>query len=256
MVRLGFVGTGALAESVVKGLQSLPGQRQQILLSPRSAAISTALAAAYPLVTRAESNQEVVDGSEIVFLAVLPRQLREVATSLRFRPEQTVISLVAGVSLAELDAYVAPARTVCRAIPLPPIRFKRGPILLYPQIEPALSVLAPLGDVVPLDSEATMIKLTSATALMSSFFELQNTAAAWLRAEGVRDDTTASFVRSLFDGLSTLARQEEQAGHPLEAAEHETKGGLNESVRRYLADKGWFAELQAALDHVARHRLT
>ncbi|SNB73910.1 pyrroline-5-carboxylate reductase [Arboricoccus pini] len=253
---MGFVGTGALSEAVVKGLQSLPGQRQPILLSPRSAAISTALAAAYPLVTRAESNQEVVDGSDIVFLAVLPRQLREVATSLRFRPEQTVISLVAGVMLAELADYVAPARTICRAIPLPPIRFKRGPILLYPQIEPALSVMAPLGDVVPLDSEAAMVKLTSATALMSSFFEAQNTVVHWLRTQGLEEGTTTSFVRSLFDGLSTLAQHEEQAGHPLIPAEHETKGGLNESVRRYLLDKGWFAELQAALDHVARHRLT
>src|ERR1017187_7079782 len=129
---LGFVGTGAIASAIVTGLTSEGGARLTIRLSPRNAGVAAGLASRFENVSVCASSQEVLDKSETVVLAVRPQVAEEVLSGLRFSSGQIVISLVAGFSARRIADLVTPARKIWRAIPLPSVAQRRGPIALYP----------------------------------------------------------------------------------------------------------------------------
>ncbi len=54
----------------------------------------------------AENNQSLVDACDTVLLAILPIHTAQVLKDLRFRPEQTIISVIALKTVAELESLV------------------------------------------------------------------------------------------------------------------------------------------------------
>jgi len=85
-VRLGFVGTGAITSAIVTGLNAAGIGDDTILVSPRNAETAASLAAMFAGVTVAASNQAVLDGSDIVMLAVRPQSRRRCCPNLRSAP--------------------------------------------------------------------------------------------------------------------------------------------------------------------------
>src|SRR5271154_4917298 len=69
---LGFIGTGTITHAIVTGLCNAQDPPPQIWVSPRSNRRARELAASYPNVHVASSNQEVLDRTDTVMLAVLP----------------------------------------------------------------------------------------------------------------------------------------------------------------------------------------
>ena len=69
---LGFIGTGHIASAVIKGLLKDKERPFNIVVSPRNKDIALALSQQFSTVTVAGSNQEVLDRSDVVFIAVLP----------------------------------------------------------------------------------------------------------------------------------------------------------------------------------------
>ena len=139
-MKLGFIGTGTITEAFVLGLQHKHAPHE-ILLSPRSETVSTALAARFANVTRLASNAEIAARSDIVFLAMRPAQLEEALDGISFRAGEIVVNFVAGLSMAELQV-LAPASRVCRVLPLPMIARGAGPVVCYPAL-PAVLKLVP-----------------------------------------------------------------------------------------------------------------
>jgi pyrroline-5-carboxylate reductase len=86
-MKLGFVGTGAITSAIVTGLNASDAGRDSILVSPRNAEVAAALTAKFPNVAVAESNQAVLDGSDVVILAIRPQVTVEVLSDLKFRPD-------------------------------------------------------------------------------------------------------------------------------------------------------------------------
>ncbi|MDQ0391388.1 NAD(P)-binding domain-containing protein [Labrys monachus] len=253
MLRLGFVGTGTLAQAVIGGLQETHGDRCTILVSPRSEETSRALAARYPNVERAASSAAVVEGSDIVFLGMRPQQLAEGIAALPFRDGQVVVSFLAGVPLALVREKVRPAAAVCRAIPLPGIRLRRGPVVLHPGHALVEDLFGGLGDLIVADRESDLTAVSNASAMMSSHFAMQNRMVDWLSSRSVAPDVATRYVRSMFAGLAAIGLDGLDRGEQLDPAHHETKGGLNERVRSHLASAGWFDEVATALDIVEGH---
>jgi pyrroline-5-carboxylate reductase len=139
-MKLGIIGIGNIAAALVEGFCTSTGPERvgadagaggvaaggaaasgtgglELFLSPRNEARSTALAARYPRVMRLESNQAVLDRSEIVIIGVRPPVAAEVLGALRFRPDHIVVSLVALLKYADLATLAAPAAAVCRGRP-------------------------------------------------------------------------------------------------------------------------------------------
>jgi pyrroline-5-carboxylate reductase len=253
MHRLGFIGTGTLAQAVIGGLQTTHAGRMQILLSPRSESVSRALAAAYPNVRRAESSVEVVEQSDILFLGMRPNQLDEAVASLPFREDHIVVSFLAGASIEKVLAAVHPVRHVVRVNPLPPIRFGKGPVVQYPANPLIEELFAGIGDLIVVDKESDLHAIGIVSALMSSHYELQNRQIGWLMAEGMAVPAATAYVRSMYDGLAEVTLDALKMGEPVIPQHHETKGGLNERGRAHLLETGWFEEAIRALDVIKDH---
>ncbi|MBT4358027.1 MAG: NAD(P)-binding domain-containing protein, partial [Proteobacteria bacterium] len=129
---IGFIGTGVISEAMIRGLSDVAGYTDQIMVSKRSFDRSKRLSEAYSNITICETNTEVVDQSDWVFVGVLPDQVAMVLQALPFKTTQKVISLVAGVGLKDLKRYLYPCEDVIRAIPMPPIEFGKGPLAICP----------------------------------------------------------------------------------------------------------------------------
>jgi pyrroline-5-carboxylate reductase len=246
MTSLGFIGAGAITEAVVQGLHAVGNATHEIHLSPRSEGRSRALAARYDRVIREDSNAAVIAKSDIVFLAVRPQKIPELQ-GLRFRAEQTVVSFLAGTPIEQLRSFVAPATRLVRVVPLPCIGLGQGPILMTPSDPTVEALFDKLGDLIVLSDEANFASLSTITGLMSSHFELQNVALDWLKTHKIPEAQAALYVRSFFSGLGAIGLAAGRAGQPIDVADYETRGGLNEACRLQLSGAGWFGQISEAL---------
>ena len=245
---LGFVGVGEIVSHVVKALCTGPNPPERILLSPRSTHRSAHLANQFQQVEVCASNQEVVDGSDIVFIGVLPGQAQEVISELDFRAEQTVVSLAARIYPEVVATWVSPATRVCQLIPLPFISLHVGPLVTYPNLPEVSELFAGIGELVSVETGDQLRILSCASAMMSSFFAFTNTGVDWAIANGLEEDVAMKYMYSLMkanahEGLLSEAKDR----HELVPG-HETPGGLNEYNRTTLENSGAFALLAESLD--------
>jgi pyrroline-5-carboxylate reductase len=76
---LGFLGCGKISSCMVKGYASAPAPQRpkRILVSIRSEEKSAALAAEFPDLVTVCANNDLVEGSDIVFIGLLPPVARE-----------------------------------------------------------------------------------------------------------------------------------------------------------------------------------
>ena len=131
-MRLGFIGTGKIASSVITGICTSKISFQKILVSRRNKNIAQKLKKRFRKVYIAKTNQEIIDKCNWIFLAVTPQVGKKILTNLKFRPSQKVISFIATINLTQLKKIVGKRIKIVRAIPLPPISLKKGPVPICP----------------------------------------------------------------------------------------------------------------------------
>jgi len=249
-MRIGFLGVGTISTAVIHAMYARDGERLAIFLSPRSAEATSKLAATYPHCIRLESNQAVIDASDMVVLAMRPQQMDAALRGLVFRADQTIASFIAAMPPSRMAPLVAPATRIAQLVPLPPIASHKGPLLISPAIPEVMAAFAGLGDIVVLEDE-TMIRIVSCvSAIMSTYYEMQNSIIDWAVERGLDRSTSALYVRSLLEGLAAAGRHANEADLDALPALHQTKGGLNERVRAGLMADDWFGQLRRQLDDI------
>lgn len=248
-LRLGFLGTGTITSAIVKGLSTKAALHYSILVSPRSQLIAAQLASDFSQVRVAASNQDVLDGSDIVFLAVRPQIADDVLAGLAFRPEHHVISLVATFSRDTIAALVQPASKVTCAVPMPTVAVHLGPTAIFPPDPVTATLFSQLGIAVEVKTESEFQALVATTATMASYFALLGTLWSWLMARGVSASTGHAYISMMYYGLGQVAQQPGRSFGEL-AAEFKTKGGLNEQFVAELACVGVFDRYADALAKV------
>ena len=249
---LGFVGTGAITAAIVTGLSSADGRRYAIRLAPRNAAVAAGLASRFENVAVCGSNQEVLDTSETVVIAVRPQIAEEVLSALRFSSGQSVISLVAGFSARRIADLVSLAGRIWRAVPLPSASARRSPTAIYPPEGPAAELFALLGRVYGVEAEAHLNAFGAATGTMAAYFGFVGHIASWLAGKGVPEQQAREYIARVYAGLADAGLESSQRTFEDLAAAHATPGGLNEQLLRDLTDHGVFGILTDALDAVYR----
>jgi pyrroline-5-carboxylate reductase len=252
---LGFVGTGHIAAAMVTGLCTAPqrGDRpQRILVSPRNAETAAGLAKRFTQVAVARDNQAVVDGSDWVVLAVRPQVAREVVAALKFKPGQTILSLIAPVADDWIGEAVKPGRFAARIFVMPPCETHVGPVMVFPR-EPAVEALMrPLGTVIPVKDRREFLALWTLTALIAPFYGFAAKSGDWAAANGAGAAEARAFAASMLHSLAAVAAAP-GAEPPDALAKHaQTPGGLNEQVVRELAAKGWFDAVGVSLDGILK----
>lgn len=254
MSTIGFIGVGEIASAMVDGLSaaddgSADERRRSFVLSPRNAERAAGLAERITAAEVAGSNQEVVDSSDLIVLAVLPQQSAEVLGGLEIPAEKTLVSAVAGVSTEELAKHLPNGPTIVRIIPLPAVRERRGVTAMYPANDAVEAILESLGGSVTAKDETLFSTLSVVTATMSAHFAYLQTITAWLVDQGWEQVDADHFIRGQYVGLGTTLAQTNDPISDLVAA-HETPGGLNEMLNREWMDEDNRAALAASLDRI------
>src|SRR5699024_8599270 len=119
MSTIGFIGVGEIASAMVEGLHSATesaasGDGYSFFLSPRSTERSAHLAKTIEAAEVCDSNQDVVDRSELIVLAVLPQQAAAVLDELDIPADRTLISAVAGLATDQLAEHLPHSPTIVR----------------------------------------------------------------------------------------------------------------------------------------------
>lgn len=253
-MKIGVIGVGVISTALIKGLEAKLGGSVQFFLSPRNAEKSASLRDTYDNIVVTGSNQEVVDRSEVVILAVLPEGAREVVASLSFRPEQHVISLISEPKLSDLAEWIGPCETLTRVIPLTVIERHMGPVVVYPATPLVCDLLDGLGDVVIAGSEESFKLAQAQSAVMGAFYYLTDEIVNWAERRGDTREVAAQYAFSLFKALADQGQRTD----PAELSQlwrEMTPGGLNEGVIRTIKEADgfslWIRALDGACDRIS-----
>ena len=249
-MKLGFIGTGKIASSVITGICSSKISFTKILISSRNKSISKALEKKFKKVIIAKDNQEIVNNSNWVFLSITPIVGARIIKELKFNSNQTIISFISTITLAQLKKTIKVKAKIIRAIPLPPISIKKGPIPICPPNKKVKDFFDKIGTTVEIKNEKSSINFWSTSGMMAPFYELLRVMSNWLVKRGIKRIDAQKYITSLFLALSEDAFINSNKDLKYLVKDSQTPKGLNEQGVRELTKSSFYKKLENTLNSI------
>ena len=234
-MKLGFIGTGKIASSVITGICKSKIKFNKILVSARNKTVAQNLNKKFKKVIIVKNNQQIVDDCNWVFLSVTPSVGEKIIKNLKFKSKQTIISFISTITLARLKKDIKVRAQIVRAIPLPPISLKKGPVPICPPNRKVKEFFNHLGTTVEIKNEKSSINFWSTSGMMAPFYELLRVMTDWLVKRGVKRDNAQKYITSLFLALSEDAVVNSKLNLKYLVKESQTPRGLNEQGVRAVS---------------------
>ena len=152
-MNLGFIGTGKITSSVVTGICSSKLKYKKILVSSRNRKISKNLKKKFKKIYIVKNNQEIIDRCNWIFLAVTPTVAKNIIKNLKFKKNQIIVSFIATLDLSYIKKAIKVKAQVVRAIPLPFISLRKGPVQICPPNKKVKNFFNQLGSAVEIKNE-------------------------------------------------------------------------------------------------------
>ena len=251
-MRLGFIGTGKIASSVITGVCNSKISFKKILISPRNRSIAQKLRRKFRKVSIAKNNQEIVNSCNWVFLAVTPKVGKKIIPSLKFRSNQKVISFIATINLAQLKKAIGKKVKIIRAIPLPPISLRKGPVPICPPDKQIKSFFNKLGTTVEIKNEKSSKNFWATSGMMAPFYELLKVLSDWLVKRGIKRNEAQKYITSLFVALSEDSVMNSKKDLKYLVNDSQTSKGLNEQAVKQLRKAGFYRSLEKSLNSILK----
>ena len=249
-MKLGFIGTGKIASSVITGICNSKISFNKILISPRNRLIAQKLKKNFKKVSIAKSNEEIVNSCDWVFLSITPTIGQKLIKELKFKSNQIIISFISTITLAELKKAIKVKAKIIRAIPLPPISLKKGPVPICPPNKKVRDFFNKIGTAIEIKNEKSSINFWSTSGMMAPFYELLNVMTNWLVKRGVKKDNAQKYITSLFLALSEDAVVNSKKDLKFLVKESQTPKGLNEQGIKELSRAGFYRSLEKTLNNI------
>ncbi|MGN5632691.1 NAD(P)-binding domain-containing protein [Streptomyces sp. AC154] len=249
MKRIGIIGVGEIGRAIATGLRHRGGDGAvpEIWLSPRGARFAAELSSRHEGVRVCAGNQEVVDRSELVIIAVRRQDRHEALAGLSVGDDRIVVNVMAGVSNDDVRQTLGTGAAIVRAIPLPAIRERRSLTVTYPSHPEVDALFEEMGGVLPVAEEAAFDAFSALTGTLTSHYAYLAALTSWAGAQGIATDDADRYVRSLFQGVGRSLSDGTRTLRQL-AADHETPNGNNERIRTTWFDPANSEALTKALD--------
>ena len=251
-MKLGFIGTGKIALSVITGICNSKISYRKILVSKRNRKIAEKLRKRFKKVQIAKTNQEIIDKSNWVFLAVTPKVGEKILPKLNFRSNQKIISFISTINLAELKKIVKKKSKIVRAIPLPPISLGKGPVPIFPPDKQVRNFFNKIGTTVEIRSEKSSKNFWSTSGMMAPFYEILKILSDWLVKKGIKRNEAQKYITSLFVALSEDSVINSKKHLKYLVAESQTPRGLNEQAVKELRKRGFYKSLEKSLNSILK----
>ena len=251
-MKLGFIGTGKITLSVVTGICGSKIPYKNIILSPRNRTIAQKLKKKYRKVSIAKNNQEIINSCNWIFLAVTPTVGQNIIKNLKFKSNQTIVSFISTMTLPQLKKAIKVKAKIFRAIPLPPISLRKGPIPVFPPNKKVKFFFDNLGTTVEINNEKLSKNFWSTSGMMAPFYELLSTMSNWLVKRGVKRDIAQKYITSLFVALSEDAVVNSKKNLKFLVKESQTPRGLNEQGVKELRKAGFYRSTEKILNSILK----
>ena len=249
-MKLGFIGTGKIASSVITGICNSKISFTKILISPRNKLIANRLKKNFKKVIIAKNNQEILDNCNWIFLSITPIVGKKILKELKFKSNQIIISFISTITLTQLKRLIKVKAKIVRAIPLPPISLKKGPVPICPPNKRVKEFFNKIGTTVEIKNEKSSINFWSTSGMMASFYELLRVMIDWLIKRGIKRSDAQKYITSLFLALSEDAVVNSKKDLKYLVKDSQTPNGLNEQAVRELTKAGFYKKLEKTLNNI------
>ena len=249
---LGFLGTGRITSSVIEGIFKSKLKIKKIYISPRNRTIANKLNKRFKKVTISKNNQQLVDKSNWVFLAVTPKIGNKILKKLNFKKNQKIVSFISTINLTQLKKMIGKKSKIVRAIPLPPISIRKGPVPICPPDKQVKNFFNKLGTVVEIKNEKLSMKFWVTSGMMAPFYEYLKVLSNWLVRRGIKRKEAQKYITSLFVALSEDSVINSKKDLKYLVKDSQTPKGLNEQALNKLRKAGFYRNLEKSLNSILK----
>ncbi len=263
MDTIGFIGSGNMAEALIKGIINADlCTADNILISDIKEDRLRLLTGSYG-VAAAETNCEAAEKAGILILSVKPQDMAEVLDSIKdaLRPDALVISIAAGIRIATIAAALGDIAVV-RVMPNTGALIGEGASALYandkakPVLDKALAIFSAVGKAVVVADEDLIDAVTAVSGSGPAYYFLLMEEMIKTAVElGLPADVAKDLVLQTARGAGLLAVEADKAGQTPQILRSRvtSPGGTTEAALKVFAQRS-FGEIVTAALTAARDR--
>lgn len=202
-MRLGFVGTGHIAEPMVRYLSDAG---HAITVSRRGQDTARRLHSECGVAVA--DNQDVIEAADVVFLCLRPPVAAEVIPGLSFRRDQSVVSVMAGIGEADLRAICAPVTDFVQTLPVAFLDRGGCPLPAHGNAALLDALFGADNPVIPVAGEAALNAHFATAVLLPGMMDTMAHGAAWLAGRTGDADGAEAYVTQLVAGYFTALKKD------------------------------------------------
>ncbi len=249
MGTIGFIGSGNMAEALIKGVLTAGVYTpENVFISDIRKERLEELAGKYG-VGEMDTNARVVQRSETVVLSVKPQTMAGALDSIRSAGigEKLVISIAAGVKVSKIAAALGDV-AIIRVMPNTPALIGQGISALFandrarPRLGQALSIFSAVGKAVVVDKEDLIDTVTAVSGSGPAYFFLLMEAMMQAgTALGLPADVARDLVLQTAKGAGLLAVEADRKNEDPSVLRRKvtSPGGTTEAALRVFAEAGF-----------------
>ena len=251
-MNFGFIGTGKIASSVITGICKSSINYNKIFISSRNIKIANRLKKKFKRVIIEKDNQTIINNCSWVFLSITPSVGKKIIKSLKFKLNQTIISFISTITISELKKMIKVKADIIRAIPLPPISLKKGPVPICPPHKKVKNFFNKIGSTVEINNEKLSLNFWTMSSMMAPYYEMLNNFSLWLIRKGLNRKKAENYITSLFLALSKNADQNTYKDLSELVKKSQTPRGLNEQSLKELKKSNFYKKLNNTSDKILK----
>jgi pyrroline-5-carboxylate reductase len=260
--KIGFIGGGNMASSLISGLIASGHSPQQIWVSDISPDTLTTLASNLKVNTSA-NNDTVINEADVIVLAVKPQTLADVAKSIApliRQRKSLVVSIAAGISQNSLSNWLGADTAIVRCMPNTPALVLTGATALHAnnkvtaeQRDLAESILRSVGIALWVEDESELDAVTAVSGSGPAYYFLLMEAMEKAALElGLSETTARLLVQQTALGAAKIALESSESPEQLRKRVTSPGGTTQQAIETF--QQGGFTELVSKALHAARDR--
>ncbi|MDO9168245.1 MAG: pyrroline-5-carboxylate reductase [Methylobacter sp.] len=260
--KIGFIGGGNMASSLISGLIASGHTPEQIWVSDINPDTLTDLAKQLHINTSI-NNDDIINAVDVVVLAVKPQTLSAVAQSVAALIQQKkslVVSIAAGINQNSLSRWLGADTAIVRCMPNTPALVLTGATALHAndkvtaeQRDLAENILRSVGIALWVNDEAELDAVTAVSGSGPAYYFLLMEAMEKAALElGLSEQTARLLVQQTALGAAKIALESAESPEQLRKRVTSPGGTTQQAIETF--EQGGFTELVSKALHAARDR--
>ena len=249
--KIGFIGGGNMANSLISGLIASGHSAQQIWVSDADQEKLSSLATSMHINTSA-SNDALIAEVDVVVLAVKPQVIAEVIKSSKDSFDQSsalIVSIAAGINQQSLSKWLGVDKAIVRCMPNTPALVQTGATGLHAnnnvteeQHDLAENIMRSVGISVWVESESELDAVTAVSGSGPAYFFLLMEAMEKSAFElGLSQSTAQLLIEQTALGAARIALESTESPGELRKRVTSPGGTTEQAIKTF--EQGGFADL-------------